>query len=269
MPPSPVNRPLFLCLSLLFCLALFNVETGFGQDGASQGKNRFLKWSYRDAADWVKATDRKRLLHTAGGLAVLIPLSFLDEEVSEAAKDWDSGLFGDFLDGSNEAGGPFAFLLPTSVFTISLFTHNDKFQDAAFTSLQAPIYANILTFITKNALGRARPEDGKGAHDFDPFTEVDASFPSGHTSTAFAMLSPWAFYYPSIVTYGLLVIATGTAIARLQRQKHWMTDILAGAVNGITMGYWLSRKHQGQLSNMSVAPAVGLGTIGLTMQVTF
>ncbi len=58
-------------------------------------------------------------------------------------------------------------------------------------------------------------------------------------------------------------------IARLQRQKHWLTDVLAGGTLGASMAYWLSRKHQGRLSNMSVAPTVGPDAVGLTMQVTF
>lgn len=110
--------------------------------------------------------------------------------------------------------------------------------------------------------------EGQGAHHFDPFSEPDASFPSGHTATAFAILAPWAFYYPSVVTYGLLLIGGGAAVARLQRQKHWMTDVLAGGTLGISMAYWLSRKHQGRLSNLSVVPTVGPGAVGLTMRVT-
>ncbi|MCZ6780845.1 MAG: phosphatase PAP2 family protein [Nitrospirae bacterium] len=98
---------------------------------------------------------------------------------------------------------------------------------------------------------------------------MDASFPSGHTATAFAILLPWAFYYPHMVTYGLLVIGGGAAVARMQRQKHWLTDVLAGGTLGISMAYWLSRKHQGRRSNRSVAPTVGPGSVGLTMQVTF
>ncbi len=81
---------MFLCLSLLLCLTLFTVETGYGQHQESPSKSRFLRWSYQDAADWVETTDRKRLLRTAGFVAVLVPLSLLDEEVSEAAMDWDS-----------------------------------------------------------------------------------------------------------------------------------------------------------------------------------
>ena len=213
--------------------------------------------------------DLQSQTRTAGGVVVLVPLSFLDEEVSEAAMDWDSGLFSDFLDFTNEAGSIRATLIPAGVFVFSLATDNATFQDAAFTSLQSVVYANIVGFVIKTAAGRGRPEDGEGAHDFNPFSEIDASFPSGHTSTAFAFLSPWAFYYPSVLTYGLLVVATGTAIARLQRQKHWMTDVLAGGALGISTAYWLSRKHQGRLSNLSVAPVVAPGTMGMTMGVAF
>ena len=270
IPSNPANRRLlpFLCLGLLLCLTFLTVEVGFGQDRASPNKSRFLRWSYQDAADWVETTDRKRLLRTAGFVAALVPLSALDEEVSETTKDWDSGLFGDFLDGANEAGSLIVPLIPTGIFLVSLATDDARFQDAAFTSLQALIYTNVISFTVKSFIGRARPTDGKGAHHFDPFSELDASFPSGHTATAFAILSPWAFYYPHVVTYGLLVIGGGAAVARMQRQKHWLTDVLAGGALGVSMAYWLSRKHQGRLSNRSVTPVIGPGAVGLTLQLT-
>jgi len=110
---------MFLCLSLLLCLTLFTVETGYGQHQESPSKSRFLRWSYQDAADWVETTDRKRLLRTAGFVAVLVPLSLLDEEVSEAAMDWNRGLFDDFLDRANEAGGLTAPLIPTGIFLVT------------------------------------------------------------------------------------------------------------------------------------------------------
>ncbi|MFB3131324.1 MAG: hypothetical protein ACE10K_02250 [Rhodothermales bacterium] len=55
----------------------------------------------------------------------------------------------------------------------------------------------------------------------------------------------------------------------LQRQKHSLTDVLAGDTLGVSMAYWLSRKHQGRRSNMFVARAVGPDTVGLMMQMTF
>ena len=271
MHPSLVNRLLLLCLGLLLCLTFLTVEAAYGQQQEPPSRKRFREWAWQDAEDWVNTIDQKRVLRTAGFVAALVPLSFLDEKVSEAARDWNRGLFGDFLDCANEAGSFQATLIPTGIFLVSLATDNAKFQDAAFTSLQAIIYTNVISFAVKWSIGRTRPEDGKGPHDFAPFTDLDDSFPSGHTATAFSLLSPWVFYYPHVVTYGLLVIAGGAAVARLQRQKHWLTDVLAGGTLGVSMAYWLSRKHQGRLSNMSVAPKHWLtdvlagGTLGVSM----
>jgi hypothetical protein len=71
------------------------------------------------------------------------------------------------------------------------------------------------------------------------------SFPSGHTATAFmgAELvrreygddSPW---------YGIAAytVATGVGVLRVYNEKHWVTDVIAGAGFGILsaeIGYWL------------------------------
>ena len=268
MPPTRFSSPFAVCMGLFLCLSVLMADVSLGQAQPTPSRKRFLKWAYQDIGAWVNSIDRQRILRSAGGIAILIPISFLDEDISERAASWDKGLFGDFLDGANEAGGPLAYLFPASVFTLSLLTDNATFQDAAFTSLQAPLYANILTFMTKYTLGRARPEEGQGAHHFDLFGGSTA-FPSGHATTAFAIFSTWAFYYPSVVTYGLYIIAMGTAIARLQRQKHWFTDIVAGSFNGTAMAYFLSRHHQGKRSNLSLNPAIGPGNVGMTMSITF
>ncbi len=201
----------------------------------------------------------------AAGLAVLVPLSYFDQQESEAALGWGNGGFGEFLRITNEAGGPYALSVPTAVFSISLLGNNEKFQDAAFTSLQAPIYAGLVTVLAKTAFGRSRPEAGRGARDFNPFTDMNSAFPSGHATAAFAILAPWTFYYPNVFTYGLLAIGTGTAIARMERQKHWLTDVLAGSATGLTMAYWLSRRHQGKSARISLSPSLGRSGIGMRM----
>ncbi len=72
------------------------------------------------------------------------------------------------------------------------------------------------------------------------------SFPSGHTATAFVMasmlekeyghLSPW-------VGYGAYSMAMTTGVMRMMNNRHWMSDVMAGAGIGIVateFGYWLS-----------------------------
>ena len=71
------------------------------------------------------------------------------------------------------------------------------------------------------------------------------SFPSGHTATAFmgAELMYQEFKEES-VWYGIsgFVVAAGTGAFRMYNNRHWLTDVVAGAGIGILSakaGYWL------------------------------
>lgn len=77
----------------------------------------------------------------------------------------------------------------------------------------------------KNKTHRLRP-DGSGAN----------SFPSGHTATVFAAAemfnqefkdqSPW-------FGYAAYTVATATGMLRMYNNKHWLSDVVAGAGFGI------------------------------------
>ncbi|WP_426479322.1 phosphatase PAP2 family protein [Chryseobacterium sp. CBSDS_008] len=85
------------------------------------------------------------------------------------------------------------------------------------------------------------------------------SFPSGHTTLAFASaeflrreywhVSPWI----GIAGYA---VATGTGILRMYNNKHWLGDVAAGAGVGIlstTLSYWLYDKiHIGKNKNNQI-----------------
>ena len=71
------------------------------------------------------------------------------------------------------------------------------------------------------------------------------SFPSGHTATAFVgaevlrreywHVSPWI----GIAGYA---VATGTGFLRMYNNRHWFTDVLAGAgigIQSVEVAYWL------------------------------
>jgi membrane-associated phospholipid phosphatase len=85
----------------------------------------------------------------------------------------------------------------------------------------------------KLLVGRRRPGGTSGAYVFHPFSGDDA-FPSGHTTMAFALAAslsdeihrPWA-------TVGLYAAAAGTGWSRLNDDKHWFSDVLAGAAVGV------------------------------------
>jgi membrane-associated phospholipid phosphatase len=212
-----------------------------------------------------------RLLYIGEAAMVLAPISAFDVEISRTFKSLREGKNSPFLDFANELGGPAAIVVPAGAFAASLITRNARFQDAAFTSLQSVVYAQMMVFALKTILGRSRPEDTPDdAHTFRPFTDPNSAFPSGHAAMAFAWITPWAFYYPHAITYGFVGLAVGTAAARVERQKHWFTDILAGSAIGFATAAWLSRKHLGHSSQqVSIEPTIGLRSASLAVRYTF
>lgn len=71
------------------------------------------------------------------------------------------------------------------------------------------------------------------------------SFPSGHTATAFSGAEfLWQEYKHESVWYGIsgYLVASGVATFRMLNNKHWLTDVAAGAGIGILStkaAYWL------------------------------
>ena len=62
------------------------------------------------------------------------------------------------------------------------------------------------------------------------------SFPSGHTATAFASAELlWQEYKDISIWYGITgyLVAASTGAFRIYNDKHWLTDVVAGAGIGI------------------------------------
>ena len=79
------------------------------------------------------------------------------------------------------------------------------------------------------------------------------SFPSGHTATAFAGAEfLWQEYKDQSIWYGIsgYLVASGTGIFRIYNDRHWLTDVAAGAGIGILCtktAYWLYPRIQEML----------------------
>lgn len=72
------------------------------------------------------------------------------------------------------------------------------------------------------------------------------SFPSGHTAVAFAGAEfLYQEYKDQSIWYGVAgyAVATGTGLFRMYNNKHWLTDVAAGAGIGILstkIAYWMN-----------------------------
>ena len=102
-----------------------------------------------------------------------------------------------------------------------------------FLAVGAP---SLFDTIIKRMIGRARPLVG-GSLDpylFSPFhwTADYASLPSGHATTAFAVLAAFGTLWPRGRTV-FLIYALLIAVSRVVVTAHYPSDVLAGALVGI------------------------------------
>ena len=102
----------------------------------------------------------------------------------------------------------------------------------------------LLVNAIKVLFGRARPRllDQVGAHYFDPLTfgYLNASFPSGHSTTVGAIVGILIIWYPR---WSLLIIELGLffAATRIAAQAHYPSDVVAGFLVGLFFSIGLAR----------------------------
>ncbi len=94
----------------------------------------------------------------------------------------------------------------------------------------------LFTMIAKGIVGRARPYlfDTEGPFGFDPFVFQSsyASWPSGHTTTAFAFAVAVVLLVPRL-KYILIPLAIVAGYSRMAVNAHYLADVIMGTTIGI------------------------------------
>lgn len=225
---------------------------------------RFVQRPLDDARALVQGVTPQRTLAAAGLGGALFLLSRADEPLTGGVQDWPET----WVVNSVEELGNTKYLRPLTglVFLGTLAVDDPHLQDAAFTSFEAVLLTSVIVNGLKLAVGRSRPHQERGSDRFAPFSG-DTSFPSGHSATAFALVTPWVMYYPSVFTPVLLVGSAGTAFTRLVTDHHWVTDVVAGSAIGFTLSYWLTRRHLGSARGFDVSPHLAGDAVGIALRV--
>jgi hypothetical protein len=141
-----------------------------------------------------------------------------------------------------------------------LLSGDTRARDTGFDGAVASLTSAVITSVVKEVVGRKRPNQAIGAFDFRPFGG-SASFPSGHTTQAFAVASAIATSYDSRwVAVGSYGVATLVGLARVHHQAHFASDVVAGAAIGTAVGRtvvltnrWERQKH----ARVTIGPALG------------
>jgi len=213
-----------------------------------------------DSSDWSK------LGMIAGGLYIAsetLDDYWKDEMINESHPLYYKSIdnIGDAW-GDGRLSGPFIL----GVYGLGLYTRNDRYVNASQSMLQSVVYTGIMTQVLKHVFRRNRPN---AAADEAGWFGGGVSFPSGHTSTAFAISRSFlnSLDHPNlgqqVLFYGL---AASTALARTYDNAHWVTDTIAGALLGIYTADYVSAKNSARRNKRRILPYMDGRTIGFQMQ---
>lgn len=231
-------------LTLLFLFVAASIWTTLHAQSAGEQRIHYGSRLLHDPIDLARAIRPADVALAGGVVGVLIPLSLFDEPVRRSSLRRFDGRVGSYLGTANALGGKWGISLSAAVFGVSLLGDDLRFQNTAFTSLQAAGYAGAAALALKWVLGRRRPAKEVGAFDFAPASSFGSAFPSGHTAVAAAMVLPWAIEYRSAPSVLLVAAAVGTGCARVALDRHWLTDVLGGAALGSAIAIGLTRRYK-------------------------
>ncbi len=138
-----------------------------------------------------------------------------------------------------------------------ILASDNSTKKVGFEIVQAALYSGGITSVLKFAFGRARPFMNRGSADYQPFTLLDDgfhSFPSGHTTLAFALSTVLSRNARSNALKVLAYIpAALTAFSRVYQDYHWTSDCFLSAVVGFVVATWVVDLHDQKESPVQVS----------------
>lgn len=121
--------------------------------------------------------------------------------------------------------------------TCAFLLFRQQTRRAALTALLSLVFsALVCNAFLKNLVERARPFDKIPGLQFLIRKPHDFSFPSGHTSSSFAVATVFLAMLPMWVGVTALLIALTIAFSRMYLGVHYPSDVLCGMLLGIVFG---------------------------------
>jgi undecaprenyl-diphosphatase len=120
---------------------------------------------------------------------------------------------------------------------IAVLLSPDVLRFRAIAAAGLAVTCGILLFHrVKRVVCRIRPRDIEPHCWANIVTRDRFSFPSGHSTTAFAVALSLGSFYPEIMPV-LLLLAANVAISRVVVGMHFLSDVLVGSGAGALLGY--------------------------------
>lgn len=160
-------------------------------------------------------------------------------------------------------GDYYGQLIPNALYILVMGTHamatnSNKSAYRAEHMFKATLYASIVVTALKYTIREPRPNN----------PEEKNSFPSGHTTTAFAFASTMAMQHDVVVGTTALLMAGFTAYSRMNDGRHYLHDVVAGMTIGIGYGVGIYHSQRGH-ARFAMFPIIDKDTVGVSVVKAF
>lgn len=241
--------------------------------------------SISDSSASTSSRTSQIIVGVSGAAAVTAIMFHLDQQIYDDLHDWKmknkaAKEISPVV--TNLGDGTFAIGLFGSFIGYGLIFEDKKACEVGKIGLESFVLTGAAVQLFKHLCGRERPSDatrhggfwhgpfayfrksneGKGLPSFD-------SFPSGHTTTAFAAATTLSdFYTDPWVSYVSYSLATIVGISRVMESTHWISDCFVGSFIGY-YGTKLVEKLNYGSSKITLVPQVDERQYGLLLCVRF
>jgi membrane-associated phospholipid phosphatase len=218
---------------------------------------RFVPNLFRGAIG-VFSTDNIKPLLIGGGATGIGAL--FDDEVANWIADPEHGFATSLEAGAAPAAVGAAMAV---LFATGRAVDAPRYRAMTYDWMHAFLINAGYTTLLKEVVRRERPNG-----------EDDLSFPSGHASNAFALAAVAERHYGWKAGVPAYALAGAVAVSRLQRNKHYLSDVMAGATLGYIVGRTVVRVNGKPLAapavpQLSVSPLLARRARGLMATLTF
>jgi hypothetical protein len=199
-------------------------------DDPATSSRSFFPTLLHNLGDDVRHIPRKNSLYwLAAGGALALAVHPADEEINDRLQG-SSGAKNFFIAGKYIGSFPFLFSAGVGTYLVGKGNGSNRARHLGMDLIEATLLAEGITQAIKYSVRRERPlrDDGTRASGY--------AFPSGHSAATFAaatVLQQHLGWKAAVPTY---TVATYVAISRLRDQRHFASDVAAGAAEGIIVG---------------------------------
>ncbi len=229
-------------LHYVIILLLFSTGNAFGLDDPT-AKKPLLPWIWEDQfkPTLIRSIDQTSLVIAASGTTSVIAVHHWDRKIERDNKEHHLVFSEKEAEQLGKIGNGLLYIgIAATQFVFD--------QDNGLSTGRALILTSLSHLTLGSFIRRNRPGNRDGGLPYP------SSCPSGHTSMAFATAGSLAYSYGWKVGVPAYVAATAVGISRIRIERHWASDVVAGAFLGT---FWARASFAGkedQEKAMSIVP---------------